>query len=68
MTITGTNFSGETAVDFGTNPATISVNPAGSVTATAPSGSGTVDVTVTTAGGVSATSSADQYTYMPPRL
>ena len=36
-----------------------------SITATAPAGTGTVDVTVTTPGGTSATSSADQFTYVP---
>ena len=34
-------------------------------TATSPAGSGTIDVTVTTAGGTSATSAADHFTYVP---
>ena len=63
MTITGTNLGGATAVDFGTNPATITADTAGSITATSPAGTGTVDVTVTTAGGTSATSPADRFTY-----
>jgi hypothetical protein len=67
VTITGTNFTGVTAVDFGTgNPATFTVNSASSIAVTAPTGSGTVDVTVTTSGGTSATSTADEYTFVVP--
>ncbi|WP_199228409.1 putative Ig domain-containing protein [Caulobacter sp. D4A] len=66
VTITGTNLSGATAVSFGGTAATgFTVNSATQITATAPAGSaGTVDVRVTTAGGQSATSAADQYTYV----
>ena len=48
----------------------LSVTPlATTVTATSPPGSGTVDVTVTTPGGTSATSTADQFAYSPgPRV
>ncbi len=65
VAITGTNLTGATAVKFGaTNAASFTVNSATSITATSPAGSaGTVDITVTTAGGTSATSAADQYTY-----
>jgi hypothetical protein len=65
VTITGTNLTGATAVMFGTVAATsFTVNSDTSITAVAPAESaGTVDVTVTTPGGTSATSSADQYTY-----
>jgi len=65
VTITGTNFTGATVVDFGAgNPATtFAANNATTVTAIAPSGTGTVNVTVTTPGGTSATSAADQFTY-----
>ncbi len=65
VTITGTNLSGATAVSFGGTAATgYTVNSATQITATAPAGSaGTVDVTVTTAGGTSATGSSDQFTY-----
>jgi outer membrane protein assembly factor BamB len=69
VTVTGTSFTGATAVDFGANLATFSVNSDTSLTATAPGGTGTVDVTVTTSGGPSAVNQpADQYTYMsgPP--
>jgi hypothetical protein len=65
ITITGTNFSGATAVQFGAaNATSFTVNSATQITATAPAGSaGTVDITVTTAGGTSSTSAADQFTY-----
>ena len=66
VTITGTNFSGATAVKFGnTAAASFTVNSATQITATSPAGIGTVDVTVTTPGGTSATNSADQFTYGP---
>ncbi|WP_339765701.1 IPT/TIG domain-containing protein, partial [uncultured Hoeflea sp.] len=65
VTITGTNFSGATAVAFGaTAAAGFTVDSATQITATSPAGSGTVDVRVTTAGGVSATSAADEFTYV----
>ena len=66
VTITGTGFSGATAVDFGSgHPATnLDVVSATEITAASPAGTGTVDVTVTTVGGTSATSSADQFTYI----
>ena len=63
VTVTGTDLSGATAVDFGSTPGTITADSATSLTATAPAGTGTVDVTVTTPDGTSATSSADQFTY-----
>ena len=71
VVIAGTNLSGATAVDFGPgNPATFSVGGPATITATAPSASslGPVDVTVTTPGGTSTTSLADQFTYQagPP--
>ena len=66
VTITGTNLSGATAITFGADgPATGVSCTATSCTATAPAGAaGTVDVTVTGPGGASATSPADQYTYV----
>jgi len=58
-------FTGATAVKFGATSATsFTVNSASSITATAPAGTGTADVTVTTTGGTSATSAADQFTYI----
>jgi IPT/TIG domain len=70
VTITGTNFTGAngaTAVKFGSsNAASYTVNSPTSITAVSPAGTGTVDVTVTTEGGTTPTSSADQFTYVPP--
>jgi hypothetical protein len=64
VTITGTGFTGATAVKFGANPAkSFKVESATAIAAESPAGTGTVDVTVTTAGGMSATSSADHFTY-----
>ena len=64
VSITGTNFSGATAVRFGSTDATsFKVESPTSIRAVSPQGSGTVDVTVTAAGGTSATSAADQYVY-----
>jgi hypothetical protein len=53
VTITGVNLGGATAVHFGSKLATITSNTPTMVTALSPSGSGTVGVTVTTAGGTS---------------
>ena len=64
VTITGTNFTGATAVKFGTTAATFTVVNTTTITATIPAGSaGVVDVTVTAPGGTSAVSTADQFTY-----
>ena len=68
VTITGSNLTGATAVDFGANGATnVTVVSSSQITATSSPGSGTVDVTVTTPGGTSATSAADQFTYNAPQ-
>jgi hypothetical protein len=65
VTITGTSFTGATAVEFGTTPATnVTVVSDTTITAVSPAGTGTVDVTVTTPVGTSATSPADQFTYV----
>ena len=65
VTIEGTNFTDATEVDFGTTPATnVTVISATEMTANSPAGTGTVDVTVTTPGGTSATSSADRFSYI----
>ena len=65
VTITGTNLTGATAVKFGTTSATINTNNATQITATSPAGSaGQVDITVVTAGGTSATSASDKFTYV----
>jgi IPT/TIG domain len=66
VTISGTGFTNVTAVDFGTTLATtFAVESATSILAESPLGSGTVDVTVTTPSGTSATSPADQFSYPP---
>ena len=68
ITITGTILTNATAVTFGSTAAThVTVVNATTVTATAPAhAAGTVDVTITTPGGTSAKSSADQYAYVAP--
>ena len=63
VTVSGSNFTGATAIDFGPTAATFTVNSSTIVTAIAPAGTGTVDVTLTTPEGRSATSTADQFTY-----
>jgi len=67
MAITGTGFTGATEVNFGgTASASFIVNSDTSITAVSPAASGgTVDVTVTTAGGESAPISSDQFTFIP---
>jgi hypothetical protein len=67
VTITGTNLDGATAVRFGeTDAASFKVDSSTSIEAVSPSGSGTVDTTVTTERGTSATSSADEFSFLPP--
>jgi hypothetical protein len=64
VTITGTGFGYVKAVHFGSALATqLHVVSGRTVTVVAPPGTGTVNVTVTTAGGTSAVSSAGQYAY-----
>lgn len=65
VTITGRNIIGATAVAFGTTPAaSFSPKSNSSLTAVSPAGTGVVDITVTTPEGTSATSSADEFTYV----
>jgi murein tripeptide amidase MpaA len=64
VVITGSGFTGATAVGFGnTGSPTLVVNSDTQITVTSPAGTGTVDVTVTTPVGASPTSAADQFTY-----
>ena len=69
VTLTGTNFTGVSAVKFGTTPATsYTVTSTTTIKAVAPAGAATttVHVRVTTSGGSSsATSAASDYTYGP---
>jgi alpha-tubulin suppressor-like RCC1 family protein len=69
VTITGSNLAGASAVKFGTHAASsITVNSASSITAIAPAGVGTIDVTVTTPAGTSPAQALDRFTYLPPPI
>jgi hypothetical protein len=64
VTIAGTDLTGATSVRFGaTEAASFTVQSSTSITATAPPGTGTVDIVVTTPAGTSAAHAADRYTY-----
>ncbi len=64
VTITGTGFDATSTVKFGAVAATaVTCSSATSCAATSPAGTGTAEVTVTTAGATSATSPADQFVY-----
>lgn len=66
VTISGANLTDATAVKFGGSSASFKVVSPSSIEAVSPSGSGTVDVTVTTPYGNSATSSSDHFGYIAP--
>jgi hypothetical protein len=68
VTITGSGFTGVTAVMFGSTPAdSFNLITPTTILASSPEGTaGTVDITVTSPGGTSSTSAADQYTYFNP--
>ncbi len=67
VTITGSNFTGAFAVDFGAVPATIVVNSDSSITAIAPAEpKGTVTVTVTSSFGTSKPGPKTRFTVMAP--
>lgn len=67
VTISGSGFTGATAVHFGsTTGSSITVTDDNSLTVTSPGGSGTVDVTVTGLYGTSAVVPSDQFTYVAP--
>jgi len=65
VSISGTGLAGATKVQFGSsNASSFTVDSSTLITAVAPaSASGTIDVTVTTPSGTSATGSGDHYTY-----
>jgi hypothetical protein len=66
LTIDGSGFTAGATVDFGQVAASgVSVTDSGHITVTVPGGIGTVDVTVATTAGTSATGSADQFTFGP---
>ncbi len=66
ITITGTNLLNATAVNFGNVPAIIFSDMQGQIIVIGPAVIGTVDVTVTTAGGTSAVTPADQFISLVP--
>jgi hypothetical protein len=68
VTLTGTGFTGATAVKFGnTNATNFTVNSNTQITATAPAvPAGNTNVTVTTPGGSSDTAAGNQVTYANP--
>ena len=69
MTITGTNLANASAVDFGSVQVTSFLSDTSDeITPLSPAGSGTVDVTVVTPNGTSATSPADQFSYVAAPL
>ena len=67
VTIDGCGFTGTTATNFGVTGATSFIVVSDSqITAVSPAhAAGAVDVTVTTPGGTSTTSAADQFTFVP---
>jgi hypothetical protein len=65
VTISGSGYAGATAVMFGARPAgSFTVISDRTITAKSPPGAGVIDITVATPSGISATSAADQFTYM----
>ena len=62
--IFGTGFSTATDVSFGSESVGFTIDSATEIQVDAPSGSGTVDVTVTNSAGTSATSTSDQFAYL----
>ena len=62
VTISGIDLTGAMAVHFGrAHASSFTVDSATSITAVSPAGTGVVDVTVTTPGGATPTSAADQF-------
>jgi len=69
VVITGTGFTGASAVNFGSTAATgYTVNSDTQITATAPAGSGAVDVLVTTGAGTNAAGTKYTYTGAAPTV
>ena len=64
VTITGSNLAGATPFHLAAWPARSSATRPLNCVVTSPPGSGTVDVTVTTADGTSTTLAADQFTFV----
>ena len=69
VTIGGANFDGATEVKFGQKKASsVTVVSESTIIAKSPTGTGVVDVTVTTPGGTSQTSAADHFSYLVSEL
>jgi PKD repeat protein len=69
VNISGVNFTGATAVFFGTTPASFTVQNDSLIIATAPNGvQGVVSITVTTPGGTSGVSSSSEFTYQSENI
>ena len=65
VTVTGTGFTGVTAVGFGSTGVNVqSGNTDTQLVVVSPGGTGTVDITVTTPAGTSATTTNDQFSYV----
>ncbi len=65
VTITGSGFTGATAVDFGSTPAaSFTVDSDTQITAVSPPGAGVADITVTSAKGSSAIWSGDRFAWV----
>jgi hypothetical protein len=69
VTVTGNEFSGASAVTFGSTPATsFKVLSSTQISAVAPAHpAGTVDLRITTSGGTSASGNTDRFTYVAAR-
>lgn len=65
VTVSGSSLQGATAVYFGSQTASDVSCSGTTCTAVAPAGEGTVDVSVVTSAGTSATVDADRFTYLP---
>jgi hypothetical protein len=67
VTISGTDFTNATDVEFGSDPVDFTVNSDTQITTVSPptGTDGTVDITVTTPDGTSAATPADQFTFVP---
>lgn len=66
VTITGKDLAKPTSVHFGAKAATIRGHTGTTTIVRSPKGTGTVDVTVTTAGGTSAKVAGDKFKYVAP--
>ena len=69
VTVTGTGFTDDATVDFGSSPGTgVTVHSSTSITVQSPAGTGDVDVLVSTPGGTSVPSVDDLFAYGAPSV